>query len=130
MADADYARSAGMALDRLVTLTFQYNFRRVKGQDVWDLATRPVFARREFIRATDQLDVLPEGVTYSPNSFWIVRADDHSDPPVKVDDNRRLWITDDEGRGWRVLGVQPIGRRRHLQLYAIATTSRTPVPTA
>ncbi|MDE2812029.1 MAG: hypothetical protein OXM01_03340 [Gemmatimonadota bacterium] len=60
--------------------------------------------------------------TYSERdtvSRWEIR--NGGDPPVDV---AWTYLTDDDGVRWRVLGVQPLGRRRRLELYCVISPSR------
>lgn len=99
-------------LDRLITLEIQHNFRRVRGKAVSDTATRRVWARRRLVGSRVQVDNLPSDLQFSDVSRWEIRAG--GNPPVNQLNTR---LIDDDGRRWRVLGIQPLGRKRRLELY-------------
>lgn len=138
MADAVYARSAGQTLDRLIQIIVQ-ELTRSGDSETKTVHGITAFGRREFIRAGDQLLLRPEGLYKIGDAFWVVRYDprvsliDESTgrfPNPLMSVSRTVWLIDDEGAGWIVDGIEPIGRRRHLQLSAKRLGTRsTPPPT-
>ena len=117
MADPIYERAIERQLDRRVELRIRYNFGRSQGQPTFDYASRTVFAHREFTSARDQLEAEVSGLEeYKPARFQV--RDDYGTPPISLR-GQSMWLVDEEGQGYHVTGVQPIGRRRRLQLFCI-----------
>ena len=101
-------------LDRLITLVIKHNLGRVKGQPTSDTVTRKVWARRRLVAVRNQVVPMPEGQYSDTVSRWEIR--NGGNPPVK---QGQTVLIDDDGVRWRVVGVQPLGRRRRLELSCV-----------
>ena len=127
MADRYYENAIAQPLDRFVTLTIQHNIQRIGGQAAYDVATRQTWARRDRVAASAQLQVLAEGSELSNVSRWLIRNEAYITDPALVEGVS--WLTDDDGNNWRLLGIQPVGRRQFMELYMVFTDSELPVTT-
>ena len=127
MADQYLERAIAQPLDRLVTFSIQHNLQRRGGDNYFNVATRQGWARRERVAVSAQLQPLLEGSEIDNVSRWLIRNEVYQAAPTLVEG--QAWLTDDDGNEWRIVGLQPVGRRLFMELYCLLSETGIPVDT-
>ena len=117
------AQPLGSACDVLNSAQFTAQRRRY----YFNVATRQGWARRERVAVSAQLQPLLEGSEIDNVSRWLIRNEVYQAAPTLVEG--QAWLTDDDGNEWRIVGLQPVGRRLFMELYCLLSETGIPVDT-